>query len=226
MQGHCNSRTIKNLPDGKYYWSVQSIDNCFAGSKFAPAQSFIVQSPKTIIITCPKGGEIWETGSCPVITYSSLGNSGHINLDYSTDGGMTWDTIITNAIDNGEWINWTVPNTPSTKCKIRVSDTDGDPSVVSNGFFSILFNQFTEQASISLPGSRSASWGDYDNDGDLDILLAGSAPKIYKNNGDNTFTEQTSIPLAGNNSAGWIDYNNDGNLDIFTVSQSFTNIPK
>ena len=47
----------------------------------------------------------------------------------------------------------------------------------------------------------SVAWGDYDNDGDLDILLTGNSitgiiSKIYRNNGNNTFTEQTSISLT------------------------------
>jgi hypothetical protein len=63
-----------------------------------------------------------------------------------------------------------------------------------------------EQTGISLTGvdRSSVAWGDYDNDGDLDILLCGEidynfnrATKIYRNNGDNTFTEQTTITLTG-----------------------------
>jgi len=85
-------------------------------------------------------------------------------------------------------------------------------------------NTFTEQTSISLTNfsAGDVSWGDYDNDGDLDILLIGStevgrASKIYKNNGNNTFTEQTSISLIdiNNGSIAWGDYDNDGDLDIF-----------
>ncbi|MBK8552309.1 MAG: T9SS type A sorting domain-containing protein [Ignavibacteria bacterium] len=34
------SWTISNLPEGKYYWSVQAIDNSFAGSNFSPEQTF------------------------------------------------------------------------------------------------------------------------------------------------------------------------------------------
>jgi hypothetical protein len=57
-------------------------------------------------------------------------------------------------------------------------------------------NTFSEQINITLQGVHysSVTWGDYDNDGDLDILLTGenenhvSDSKIYKNNGDNTFT--------------------------------------
>ena len=85
-------------------------------------------------------------------------------------------------------------------------------------------NTFTEQTSISLTGvdGGSVAWGDYDNDGDLDILLTGYSnsgivSKIYRNNGNNIFTEQTSISLTGcyGSSVAWGDYDNDGDLDIF-----------
>jgi len=84
-----------------------------------------------------------------------------------------------------------------------------------------------EQTSVVLIqlSAGSAEWGDYDNDGDLDILLTGNtgAPfggeiysKIYRNNGDNTFTDQTSIGLTGvySGAASWGDYDNDNDLDI------------
>ncbi len=39
---------IYNLPPGKYYWSVQSVDNSFAGSEFTPEQTFIVTSSTSV----------------------------------------------------------------------------------------------------------------------------------------------------------------------------------
>jgi len=96
-------------------------------------------------------------------------------------------------------------------------------------YLEIINNYFTEQTSISLPAIKnnsSASWGDYDNDGDLDILLTGNTSqgpisKIYRNDNDNIFTEQTDISLAPvyNSSAIWGDYDNDGDLDILLSGQ-------
>jgi hypothetical protein len=43
--GHCNSKIIKGLSTGVYYWSVQAIDNCFAGSPFAPEQVVAIPLP-------------------------------------------------------------------------------------------------------------------------------------------------------------------------------------
>ena len=67
----------------------------------------------------------------------------------------------------------------------------------------------------------SAAWGDYDNDGDLDILLTGAddsyvpVSKVYRNDGASGFTD-IGAGLTGvqNSSAAWGDYDRDGNLDI------------
>lgn len=85
---------------------------------------------------------------------------------------------------------------------------------------------FDEQTGIVLTGveSSSVTWGDYDNDGDLDILLTGAGTdgpvsKVYRNDGGGSFSEQTSIVLArvSVSSVAWGDYDNDGFLDILLV---------
>ncbi len=120
-------------------------------------------------------------------------------------------------------------------------DRDGDLDIiitgssssypVSNPVTKIFRNDgadiFTEQTSIAITPLfySSVAWGDYDSDGDLDILINGAygtAPnytrvsKIYENNGNSTFTEQPQIVLQGlyRGSVRWVDYDNDGDLDI------------
>jgi predicted nucleotidyltransferase len=79
---------------------------------------------------------------------------------------------------------------------------------------------FTE-TSISLAGVEysSVAWGDYDNDGDLDLLITGSngssdMTKLYRN--DNGTLVDIAAPLSGvsQGSAVWGDFDNDGDLDI------------
>lgn len=68
----------------------------------------------------------------------------------------------------------------------------------------------------------SVEWGDYDNDGDLDLLYAGTAGtsasvhtlKVYRNDGGGHFVDLAfPIPTSLTN-ATWGDYDTDGDLDI------------
>ncbi|MBL1215345.1 MAG: T9SS type A sorting domain-containing protein [Ignavibacteriae bacterium] len=81
---------------------------------------------------------------------------------------------------------------------------------------------FSEVMQTQMTGvySSSAAWGDYDNDGDLDIVFTGQAAqpitKIYRNDGENIFTEMDNILLYGvqGGCVEWGDYDNDNDLDI------------
>ncbi len=69
----------------------------------------------------------------------------------------------------------------------------------------------------------SAAWGDYDNDGDMDVYVGSSTRydhKLMRNNGDGTFTDVTSLANIGTAKIGHEnipgDFDNDGNLDIYS----------
>src|ERR1041385_8843418 len=73
--------------------------------------------------------------------------------------------------------------------------------------------------------SRGGVWGDYDNDGWIDLFVAndnGQNDFLYHNNRDGTFSKITSGPVvtSGGNSAGatWTDFDNDGHLDLFVAN--------
>ncbi len=73
--------------------------------------------------------------------------------------------------------------------------------------------------------SDGSSWGDIDNDGDLDLFVAnwwGQPNLLYLNNGDKTFTFiQNSIITTEASHAetgSWGDYNNDGFLDLYVCN--------
>ena len=86
------------------------------------------------------------------------------------------------------------------------------------------FTDVTEEAGVAGIGySMGAAAGDYDNDGHVDLFVAGVFRNtLYHNRGDGHFVDVTE--KAGIKSdkwavaAGWFDYNNDGLLDLFVVN--------
>jgi hypothetical protein len=77
--------------------------------------------------------------------------------------------------------------------------------------------------------SSGCAWGDYDNDGYLDLFVANRNENnfLYHNNQNNTFTKITTgkIVTDGGNSYGvaWGDYDNDGFLDLFVANANQKN---
>jgi hypothetical protein len=89
--------------------------------------------------------------------------------------------------------------------------------------------------SAELPGfyGGSISWGDFDNDGLLDLLLTGvitnaQESMVFRNAGTNGFSAIDLSPAVASGRIGaWGDFNNDGRLDILMFGSSgsgvFTN---
>jgi len=75
---------------------------------------------------------------------------------------------------------------------------------------------------LSIPGFRDGSveWGDYDGDGDVDLLITGSTnlgvtSRIYRNDRKNKFVDiKAGLPGVSYGVGRWADYDNDGDLDV------------
>jgi hypothetical protein len=83
------------------------------------------------------------------------------------------------------------------------------------------FEDVTERA--GLRGTRydfGAAAADYDNDGDVDLLVTGlGGTTLYRNDGNGTFTDATTAARAAvsgwSSSAAFVDYDHDGHLDLY-----------
>ena len=79
------------------------------------------------------------------------------------------------------------------------------------------------QVDPRLTVGRRVAWGDYDGDGDDDLMSSG--PTLHRNDGGGHFTDVTASALGATASAGggvWGDYDNDGCLDYFGLGTSYT----
>ncbi len=97
--------------------------------------------------------------------------------------------------------------------------------------FSRCFEGFTD-AGVGLPAvaSSTGDWGDYDNDGDLDLLLIGRdaygpiVATVYRNDGGSFTDIHAGLPLVRPISGAWGDYDNDGDLDILLTGGNISRV--
>jgi hypothetical protein len=122
----------------------------------------------------------------------------------------------------------------SSGCAWGDYDNDGYPDlyVANSGTVSNLyhnngdetFTKVNEEPFITdISSCAGASWGDCDNDGDLDLFVSTGQLGMYVNwfylnDGDGTFTKVTDSPLVNeatwSSGSAWGDYDKDGDLDL------------
>lgn len=135
--------------------------------------------------------------------------------DYNNDGYD--DLYFSNGEQGFLWVNHLYRN-------------NGDGTFTKDSLAgTIVSDQFT---------SGGGAWGDFDNDGDLDLVVGepfthGSFPtnyskvSLYVNNGNGTFSTGANPDLTNEESsrskvvAFWGDWNNDGYLDAFVSNATF-----
>ena len=131
------------------------------------------------------------------------GNYGSIWIDYDNDRDM--DMFIAKCRGGSSTININ-----------ELHENDGTGS----------FTEVASAAGLADPlQTWSSAWGDFDNDGDMDVFVGASSTadgthKLMRNNGNSTFTNVTAasgiLPALTNLGIenATYDFDNDGNLDI------------
>jgi len=134
-------------------------------------------------------------------------------------------------------INWVDFDNDGDKDLFITSNTDGNRLFENTGNLTLTDITSTSGFPLTNIFTNGASWGDYDNDGFLDVFFCSkdattqtTTPNfLYKNNGDGTFTD-VSIPAGIDTDkhqtfcSVFLDINNDGWLDIYTSNDKGYNI--
>ena len=151
-----------------------------------------------------------------------IGELGGLNLvhaDYDNDGHR--DLLVL----RGGWMTLLVG-----------PERSGHPNSLLRNNGDGTFTNVTKRAGLhSLHPTQTAAWGDYDNDGWLDLIVGNESteddphpPELFHNNGDGTFTEvaeQQGLPHLGFVKAvAWGDYDNDDWPDLYVSRHGAPNL--
>ena len=189
------------------------------------------------IFTDINAGLLGLSGSC--VAWGDYDNDG--DLDILMTG---WDGSGRNAKiyrnDSGVFIDTNVNLVGVTLGTVAWGDydNDGDLDILLTGLDdTLLWNAkvyrndngtFTDiNANLEEVDGSSASWGDYDSDGDLDIVLAGRTSfgvysRIYRNDNGNFININASIIDVYESSTVWGDFDNDGDFDLLLCGYDYT----
>ena len=147
------------------------------------------------------------------------------------DKGTTADFYIN---DKGTFtpIGLVVPNLRRAKFSIVDYDEDGDIDILMAGYHGLSFPEKTfllkntpmgfVEIHTNLQGYHEGNfaWADFDQDGDLDVLISGSYNNttLYMNNGGDSFSiYKSDFPSAVRGQLQWADFDDDDDLDILIV---------
>ncbi len=154
--------------------------------------------------------------------------------DIDNDGDM--DMVVANMPTNDRRVQ-PIPHTVYKNLLVEQGQPDFDNVTVAAGFVRTGHEKDQKVGGISDTGAGVA-WGDYDNDGYLDLYV--KLPDydvdniLFRNNGDGTFadvTEKSGTGILGRvlkaNSQGspnWTDFNQDGWPDLLVTNEGESNI--
>jgi len=137
---------------GKFVWMVSNTPstNCRVrmtdtallsrGSLAAVATGvFTIDPEPAFSLTLPNGGEAWAVGSAHDITWTSVGAvDANVKIDFQTKPSGTWTSVTASTANDGSY-SWTVPDSISDSCRIKISDA-GNSAIfdASENAFSIV----------------------------------------------------------------------------------------
>ncbi|MCR4439992.1 MAG: FlgD immunoglobulin-like domain containing protein [bacterium] len=120
-------------------------------------------------VDSPNGGEEWPVGSTQTISWTGyLIPLSNYAIDYSIDGGSHWQSVVDLLLPCSSY-QWTIPNTPSTNCIVKVRLTSHNIYDLTDHPFTITAEQgpvlVVTPSSRDVPARAGTTGFEVDNTG-------------------------------------------------------------
>jgi hypothetical protein len=153
------------------------------------------------------------------VTFTDVTASSGSQLGEGTARGMAWGDF-----NKDNFIDLFLPTAGNVPNKLYRNNGDGT------------FTEISAAVNLNdLANTITCSWGDFDNDGDIDLVTTATAAatRLWRNNRDSsgvdssfTSIETTAgIVQSGGQMPAWADYDNDGFLDFYSPMSNSATLP-
>ena len=225
---------LKNCAMIKNYFTV-GILSLLASTDCAHAQTFTKVTSGPVVSTPGDSRSVnWvdvNNDGWVDLMISNGPSGGQQNFLYLNDGSgafnpVTGDAIVSDAkpFDGASWAD---------------TDNDGDLDCMVVTWYGVTNYFYTNNGAGTFTKvgtgplvttgtySETCSWGDYDNDGLVDLYVTNSdgvlKNLLYHNQGNNTFVPVTTGDIVNDTfasrSVNWVDMDNDGDADLFVSNE-------
>ncbi|MGJ8591707.1 MAG: reprolysin-like metallopeptidase [Aquaticitalea sp.] len=120
-----------------------------------------------LAVTSQTSGALWTSGTNEMITWdvnntTSLAGSANVNILLSTDGGLTYPTVLVANTPNDGSQQITVPSMPAPYCRIMIEPTGNQYFAINSASFPIDYEisttceTFTNDTALSIPDNGTA----------------------------------------------------------------------
>jgi len=114
--------TVPNVSSNQCLIKVESTSNSSHVDVSDASFSIGADTPAALVLTAPSNSKLQAEMSYD-INWLATGVS-NVDLHYSTDGGLTWQSIVSNLPANQGVYNWLVPDVSAAVCFIKITSSD------------------------------------------------------------------------------------------------------